>query len=258
MRFLWLAVPAALLLAGCVDAGDFSDGDAVHQTIHRSIALAPHADIRIGNVSGSIVVVPWARRTIDIVARKHAVDMAAMRSTTIVVTSDGTPATYVDVHTHYGRHWALFWGESGADVEYTIHVPRDVSMTLDDVSGNIRVSGVSGAVSVNDVSGDVEALRIDGDLRVHTVSGSTEASLLSMGGGRDVVIGAVSGSIHLTVPPNAGANVDASSISGSFDSDFNVPTHERMVGVDAGGRIGNGDGTIELKTISGSMTLSKS
>lgn len=254
-RSLALIAFVALVLPGCVD-DDFG-GDSVHQTVHENIALAANAHVRVGNVSGFIVVVPWNRQAIDVVAHKYGSDVDQLSRTAIEITHDATPAIDVSIETHYQHHGFIFWGNSGASVDYTIHVPKDVTMTLADVSGHIRVSGIAGDVEINNVSGDVEAMRIDGDLSIHTVSGSIDASLLHMSGQRHVGIEAVSGSEHLSIPPNSGAVVSAASISGGFDSDFDIPTHERTVGVQAGGRIGDGSGTIELRTISGSMTLSK-
>lgn len=245
----------ALLLPGCAD-DDFG-GDSVHQVVHQRFALATNAHVRVGNISGFIVVVPWNQQAIDIVGRKYGSDVDQLSRTAIEITRDATPASDVSIETHYHHRGFAFWGNSGASVDYTIHVPKDVTLSLNDVSGHVRVSGITGSVEINNVSGDVEAMRIDGDLSIHTVSGSIDASLLHMSGQRHVGIEAVSGSEHLSIPPNSGAVVSAASISGGFDSDFNVPTHERTVGVEAGGRIGDGSGTIEMRTISGSMTLSK-
>ena len=255
-RSLALTAFALLLLPGCIDT-DVDGGDAVHETIHQRIALAPNAHVHVGNISGFIVVIPWHTQAIDIVARKYAGDTEELRRTTVDVDHDGSPATDVDIRTSYEHQGWVFWGNSGGSVDYTIHVPQNVTLSLADVSGHIRVSGTTGDVDVNNVSGDVDATRLNGDLTIHAVSGSIEASLLQMSGSRHVDIEAVSGSIHLSIPANSSAEVSAESISGGFDSDFNVPTHQRTVGVEAGGPIGSGTGTIELKTISGSMTISK-
>ncbi len=255
-RSLALLALAVLSLSGCIVEDD-GGGDFVHQTVHERFALARNAHIRVGNVSGSILVVPWTNRAIDIVARKESDDSDALHRTAIEITHDGTPATDVDVETHYHRDGFFWFGGSGANVDYTLHVPSDVSLRLSNVSGNIRVSDVTGDVDANAVSGDVNAKNLGGELHVRTVSGSVEASVTRMNQDSYVSIEAVSGSIDLAIPSRSSASVTADSISGDFDSDFNIPTEHRTVGVQANGNIGSGAGTIELKTISGSMTLSK-
>lgn len=253
--YLALVALSLVALPGCIE-GDFGNGDAVHQTVHQRIAVSPNAEVDVVNVSGFVNVIPWSRQSVDVVARKHGDDETQLQQTAIAITHDGNPASDVEIRTRY-RHDYFFFGNSGASVDYTIHVPHDVDLRIENVSGDVRASGIAGRVTINEVSGDVDLARIDGDLRVHTVSGSVDASLLHMGNGRTVEVEAVSGSLHVAIPPGSGASVTADSISGSFDSDFNIPTHERTVGVSASGRIGNGSGSIDMHTISGSMTISK-
>jgi DUF4097 and DUF4098 domain-containing protein YvlB len=256
-RSLALLALAALVLPGCFESDYDGGGDTVHQTVHERFAVAPNAHVTVGNISGSIVVTPWAGHEIDILARKRADEDEALHRTAIEITHEGTPADDVEIHTRYLHEGFFFWGGSSADVDYTIRVPKDVTIEISNVSGDVRVSGIDGTVRVNNVSGEVEAMHIDGNLRIHTVSGIIDASLVQMSGNRDADMEAVSGSIRLAVPPHSSAYVTARSISGDFDSDFNVPTQQHTVGVEATGRIGSGSGTIEMRTISGSMTLSK-
>lgn len=242
-------------LPGCV-SGDFG-GDSVHQTLHEQLSVSPSPHVRVANVSGFIRILPWGRSIVDVAARKHASSLGALQRTSVVITHDGSPASDVEIDTHYAHNGFFFWGESGASVDYTIHVPRGTNLDLANVSGDVSVSGIAGDVQIRNVSGDVEALRLDGNLQVHTVSGTIDASLLRMNAQRDADLEAVSGAIHLAVPPKSSADVTAESISGGFSTDFNVPMQQRTVGVHAQGPIGGGAGTIQLRTISGSITLSK-
>jgi hypothetical protein len=254
-RSLALLAFIALALPGCVDTS--FGGDAVHQTLHEAFATTPTAHIRVRNVAGFIRIVPWARREIDVVARKRGSTIAAVRRTSVVITHDGTPATEVDISTQYPHGSLLFWGDS-ASVDYTIHVPRQARLDVADVSGDVTANGVAGDLNVSNVSGDVTAMRSGGNLRIQTVSGSINASMLHVGSDNTASMGTVSGEIDLAVPANSSADVRAESISGDFSSDFNVPRRHRTVGVQADGTIGGGAGSIDLRTISGSITLSKS
>ncbi len=254
-RFLAISALAVLALPGCI-SGDFG-GDAVHSTMHERFALAPHAHVRVANVSGPIVVIPWNRHEIDIVARKHAGSVTALQRTTVGVSRDAVPATDVEISTHYQREGFFFWGESGASVDYTIHVPSDASVQLADVSGDVRVSGMQGTVEINEVSGDVTATGVGGNLRIHAVSGDVNTSVLHMTGNDSAEIATVSGSVTLAIPPSSNASVSAQSISGGFHSDFSIPTRRQTVGVSADGHVGNGSATIDLKTISGDIRLTK-
>jgi DUF4097 and DUF4098 domain-containing protein YvlB len=126
------------------------------------------------------------------------------------------------------------------------------------VSGDIEANGINGDVDVNEVSGDVEVMHNGGSATVHSVSGAVDVSMSHMDAEHRATIEAVSGSIRLVIPPNSGAVVTARSISGGFHSDFNIPTHPQTVGTSAGGTIGNGAGSIDVSTISGSIAIEKS
>lgn len=256
--FAIVALLASLALAGCVEWD--SQAERVQAGVHERFAVTPNAQVRIENVAGPIVVVPWSRPAIDIVATKHASDARNLRLITIEVARDGTPVSDVDIRTHYA-HMGFFgipgFGRSGGTVDYTVHVPTGAWLHVANVSGDIRVSGMSNDVEVNEVSGDITAMHLGGDATIHAVSGSIDASLRHMGDGQRVHLDTVSGSISLGVPPNSSAVVSAQSISGSFHSDFPIPAHQQTVGVSAQGRIGNGAGSIEMRSISGSLTLSK-
>ncbi len=258
VRSLLVALAPVMLLSACFTTDFGGGGDAVQSRLHERFTVTANAHVEVSNVSGSIAVVPWSSPQIDIVARKHSDDADAVQNTTIDITSDGSPADNVDIRTRYPHEGFFFWGHNGASVDYTLHVPRGVSVRVASVSGDVSISGVSGDVAIDNVSGMVDARHLGGDLRIHTVSGSVDASLGRMRADADIEVEAVSGSVNLTLPPNGGAVVTAASISGSFDSDFPAVTvRHQTVGFDASGRIGDGSGSVDLHTISGSITISK-
>ncbi len=257
MRSLLVALAPVLLLSACFTTDFGSDGDAVQSRLHERFALAPHAQVHVENVSGPIEIIPWNRRQIDIVARKHSDDVSAVRNTVIEITREGTPVSYVEVQTRYPHEGFVFWGHNGASVDYTLHVPRDAVLRIRNVSGDVSVAGLNGNVTIDNVSGDVTATGLGGDVRIRTVSGTIDASLARMPENTEVDVAAVSGSVDLAIPPKSGAVVNAQSISGNFDSTFPIVARHQTVGFEANGRIGDGSGTIQLQTISGSITLSK-
>ncbi len=256
MRSLLAALAPILLLSACITT-DFGSGDAVQSTLHERFAVTRGAFVSVENVSGPVVVIPWSRPLIDIVARKHSDDVGAVRNTEVEITRDGTPASDVEIHTRYPHEGFVLWGNNGASVDYTLHVPRSVVLHVENVSGAVRVAGLNGEVTIDNVSGDVAATNIGGNVRINTVSGTIDASVARMRPSTDIDVAAVSGSISLAVPPKSGAIVSAQSVSGDFDSTFPIVAHRQAVGFDANGRIGDGSGSIRMRTISGSITLSK-
>lgn len=133
--------------------------------------------------------------------------------------------------------------------------------------GRLRASSVSGGLRMARVSGDVEASSTSGSLRVDaesvervqlkTVSGSItfRGRLLKRG---DLETEAVSGSINIIATADAGYGYDVSTFSGSIRSCFGdgeLRRRSRGSGNDLSGRLGQGDASLRIRSMSGSVTL---
>lgn len=78
-------------------------------------------------------------------------------------------------------------------VHLVVRVPRDVNLVIDDGSGSMSVSDVSGSVDIDDGSGSITLAKIGGALSINDGSGSISAREL----GGDVSIEDGSGSIDV-------------------------------------------------------------
>jgi DUF4097 and DUF4098 domain-containing protein YvlB len=81
-------------------------------------------------------------------------------------------------------------------VDYTVTVPADAGVELRSVSGDIKVTGVQGAVRAESVSGNVTAGRTPRLERAKSVSGDVD--LTDVGADSDVSAGSVSGNLRAT------------------------------------------------------------
>ena len=146
-------------------------------------------------------------------------------------------------------------------------------VVVDTGSGGVRVSGVrgdrvlldtgSGRVSASDIqaaevlvdtgSGSVDLDAVTADVvSVDTGSGSVDVGLLS--DVESLVVDTGSGSVTVRAPADLGARVEIETGSGGIDLDF--PVEVRTVRRDRlSGVIGDGRGTIEIDTGSGSIRL---
>lgn len=147
------------------------------------------------------------------------------------------------------------------------------SLRVDTGSGNVEVSDVRGElVQIDTGSGTVVAMAIAAPrLRIDTGSGSVELGEISSadvvvdtGSGRldielltDVdrlELDTGSGSVTVRVPADIGAMVEIDTGSGNIDLDF--PLEVSSVRRDrVQGRLGDGDGTIQIDTGSGSVRI---
>jgi len=251
-RLVPMLVVTVLMWSGarvCVEA---QSGEPT-ATVHESFGTTADVRIRLENVSGRILVTPSQSNVVDISAVKHASNQDALSKIAVLIARDGRPINNVQIRTHYLRD-----SKGDGSVEYTLSVPRRAVLRLSNITGSIMASGFANDVTVTDVAGNVTVQNIDGNLEVRTVNGGILASLARFTDDRRVTLYAVTGPVSLAIPRDAGAVVKARSVSGEFHSDFPLSVKSEMIGSEVNGRIGNGDGWINLETVSGSMELKSS
>jgi len=151
---------------------------------------------------------------------------------------------------------------------------RDVS--IESVSGGQKLVLHANDVSAESVSGDVEITGdISGKIDLEAVSGTI--SVESTGAAKSLTAGVVSGDVRLRTGLQPGGRLRAESLSGDLDvvlpastsaslraSSFTgtiksfageVETEEHGPGSSLDARLGGGDGSIELETFSGDLTV---
>jgi hypothetical protein len=142
------------------------------------------------------------------------------------------------------------------------------------VSGDITLDGVRSDITAQSVSGDLETRLLAGTLRFTTVSGDltvvrgetehVKAETVSgdmildldlRRGGR-IDASSVSGDLTVRMPEDVGLQVDVKTMSGSLDSAFAGTTTQKKPGkISLHGQVGDGDGRLTAKTVSGDVTL---
>src|SRR5205807_2418805 len=115
----------------------------------RKVKLGRDGRVSIGNISGQIVVTGGSgdEVTIDAVKRTRG-DQRQLADVRIVV--DDRPGR-VDVRTEYDS--TRFTRNNNVSVDYTVTVPSGAAVEVKSVSGNVKVTGVRGAVRAESVSG---------------------------------------------------------------------------------------------------------
>jgi DUF4097 and DUF4098 domain-containing protein YvlB len=123
------------------------------------------------------------------------------------------------------------------------------------VSGDLRLAGLTGDVNASSVSGEIRAEGLTGAVHLSGVSGTIEANF-DRDLGRRVSLSTVSGSIVLGLVPDANADVSAETVSGGIHSDLPIEVNQHQwVGQSLHARLGNGDGQIDLHSVSGSIDI---
>ena len=152
-------------------------------------------------------------------------------------------------------------------------VDAKANVTIDNRFGSVRAEHVRGSADVDNANGSVTVGDVGGNVKIHTSFAS--AFVKGAGGSVDVQNqnGAVSvsglrapchaitlnttfSSIKVTLPDNAGYDVNARTTFGHIATELPITTNN--LGEDMlTGRIGNGGCKLELKTANGGITIAK-
>jgi DUF4097 and DUF4098 domain-containing protein YvlB len=238
-RFAAALFVCALLLTSGAAAQDFQ----------KSYRVGAGSDIRIGNISGDVTITGYDGDSVVVTATKDGRDRDK------VDIEDRSTADRVDVTVRYPERC-----NCNVDVSFEVKVPRSVSY------GSLRFSSVSGSVDVTSVSGKLKASSVSGGVRVRDVTGSVSASAVSgnvevdidrLEGADNMKFSSVSGNVTVKLPNNLDAEIEMSSLSGSLKTDFPIEVREKRYGPgrSAHGRVGNGSRSLNMSTVSGSVSL---
>lgn len=139
-------------------------------------------------------------------------------------------------------------------VDFRVEVPEGVTVIGRTVNGEIEAMGLRSDVHAETVNGDIE-ISTTGFAQAETVNGSIEASMGSADFRSAVEFSTVNGSIDLDLPDDIDADLDASWLNGSFESDIPFLLEGGISKRSARGVLGDGGPELELQTVNGSIRI---
>jgi DUF4097 and DUF4098 domain-containing protein YvlB len=139
-------------------------------------------------------------------------------------------------------------------------VPRSINYDFEhisSVSGDVKVTGVTGRLHASAVSGDVHIKDVSGSVSASAVSGDVSVDISRLEGSDDMKFSSVSGNVTVTAPASLDADVDISSFSGSINTDFPIEVKSQRMGsrTSARGTVGGGSRRLKMSSLSGNVSL---
>jgi hypothetical protein len=229
----------------------------LREEFHQTYPLAANGTVSLRNLSGAVHISTWNQNAVKVDAIKTARDPERLQEAKIVV--ENTPDRVV-IRTRYPEHWDRDDDDyndsrSLASVEYSLTVPAGTS--LDEVklvSGDVDINGVGGEVRVSSVSGNVNAQGLKGRAEISSVSGDVKVTFNRTSS--RMKLKSVSGDVIAILPGDANVEVSANTVSGDISNEFGLDVeHGKWVGHHLTGRIGNGEGSLELHSVSGEIKV---
>ena len=143
------------------------------------------------------------------------------------------------------------------EVDWEVRVPRNVAFSGRTVNGGVRASGITADASAHTVNGSVR-VSTTGLAYASTVNGSINVRMGKSNWTDELSFTTVNGAITLELPDPLETNVEASTVNGSFYSDWPLAVKGRFGPKRVSGKIGNGGRDLELSTVNGDIEIRKS
>jgi len=140
------------------------------------------------------------------------------------------------------------------EVEYVIVLPQNLAITLLNANGSITVDGANAGLIISIANGSITTRNILDDATLAVANGRIDAQVTLLSGSV-VRAGTSNGNLRLEVPTQTSAEVTAAVGNGEITTTGLVFTDLITGGSSLSGRLGSGDGTIDLSTGNGSIDL---
>lgn len=226
MKIPVLALAALAVTAGALEA---------QQQIDRTLATAAGGRVEIHNLAGSVRVVGWDRNEIRVTG---TLGQGAER---LDVTPSGETTEIRVVIPRNSRN------VRGSDLE--IRLPAGKELTVNTVSAEIEVDGVTGPVSAQSTSGDVEVAGSPARVRAASTSGDVEVRLAAT-----ARVQARSTSGDVRVSGTVRESVDVESTSGDVEVTASTP-EVRAKSVSGDVALRGVGGRVSASTVSGDTEI---
>ncbi|MDQ8203412.1 DUF4097 family beta strand repeat-containing protein [Pelagicoccus sp. SDUM812003] len=141
-----------------------------------------------------------------------------------------------------------------------VTMPFGMSTRVNGQDSSVRIESVQGEIDVSTVDGDIDLLDVSGGIVAHTVDGEIRIELNDTELKSPVSLATVDGDIEVLAREGLSANVNVSTIDGTFRTEIPITSRqrgERFVwgGVNLKGTYGAGGAELFLKTIDGDIEV---
>jgi DUF4097 and DUF4098 domain-containing protein YvlB len=226
------------------------------EQFHQTYPLAANGRVELSNINGAVHISGWDRNEVKVDAVKRAWSKKRLDEAKIKINSSENS---ISIRTEYPDHNHTFWNDGQHDqpasVEYTLTVPRNARLdTIDLVNGSLDLEGVSGEIKASCVNGKLAAHNLGGRADLSTVNGKLEAKVDHLESPLEV--SSVNASVLVTLPSDAKADIEASTVNGSISDDFGLPvTKHQFVGRDLRGELGGGGPHVRVSNVNGRIEI---
>lgn len=148
--------------------------------------------------------------------------------------------------------------------KYKIRVPDNFSLKSEagcERAGEVTVENLKNEIEIKTCH-DIKLKNVSGPLVLSTISGDIDVSFSEFNKDKPISLATISGEVDVRIPSSAPVNLEMSTITGAFYSDFDFSNTSKDLPQVGGSKVKrqlNGGGTdLKLSSISGNIYLRKS
>ena len=219
--------------------------------------------LEIKGVNGEITATGASGAEVQVVARKTSKknDLASVKLQVVehaggvtICAVYPTPAGKAANECAPGRDGRMNTSNNDVKVDFEVRVPRGVKLVARTVNGAVRATGLTADAETYTVNGGVR-VETTGLARASTVNGSIDAKMGRSNWTGTLEFSTVNGTVEVTMPGSVDAEVSASMVNGSFESDWPLTVKGKWGPKKVNGTIGRGGRELELSTVNGNIEL---
>lgn len=245
-----MRVLALLALAGGLAA-------AQSKEVHKTVPLAADGRVEMDNYKGSIRVEAWDRAEVQVDVRIEEDGGFFAAPVSYADARVEARAGVVEIESRFDRLKTFFGiGGSQPSFHYTVRMPRQARLKIEDYKSEIEVEGLAGDLDVHTYKGRLRARALEGGLLVDTYKGDVDAVFARFGGRTSVET--YKGSVDLELPRGTGFDLRADlERKARFDSDFALPPRSSSGrrGTLMSGSVNGGGPELRVQSYKGSLRL---
>lgn len=139
-------------------------------------------------------------------------------------------------------------------VDYLITVPVHFEIEIQLTNGSVQIDSIQNRIDITNINGDITLNEVAGNTVVKTMNGNIISKQIVP---LNCLINhlVINGNINLSIPENSSAEISASLTNGIIEIENLSPQMISVSPQSYQGILGNGDGSIILETINGTITI---
>jgi DUF4097 and DUF4098 domain-containing protein YvlB len=255
--FAWFGM---FVCAAALNAG------TLYKDYQETISLNPTTAVSIQNENGNIEVESWTEDSVEVIAdievkgsnRRKAetvIDQARIRidksAHRLLIKPD-----YPNQNSGWHFFSWLFGGKTNVTVTLRLRVPKTCPLDVESVNGEVSLEGFSEKVRARSTNGRVSGENLSGPVDLKTVNGGIDVEMTSAELKADCHVETVNGTISVSMPGSFKADIDASTVNGDVQSDFEIAV-KQISKNHLRGRLNGGGPRIVLQTVNGGIQIVK-